>query len=104
MIKHNLQFIFTDGHAVDGLSLPYDQSHIAAIENIIDIDAIKAKYWKDDKDLDLKRKKEAEFLVEDDVPIAAILGYAVYNQASKEKLIELGVEEKKIIVRQEYYF
>ncbi len=104
IIDHGLPFVFTNGHAVDGLSVLYDQTHSADIAHIIDMNAINAKYWKDEKDLDLKRRKEAEFLVENDIPVSAILGYAVYNQASKDNLIKLGTEENKIIVKQDYYF
>lgn len=104
IIKHGLKFVFTNGHAVDGLSTLYDHTHATDIDELIDIKAINAKYWNDEKDLDLKRRKEAEFLVENDIPTDAILGYAVYNKASKDRLAKLGIEEKTIIVKEVYYF
>lgn len=104
IIRHDLKFVFTNGHAVDGLSTLYNHTYAKDIDELIDIKAINAKYWNDEKDLDLKRRKEAEFLVENDIPAAAILGYAVYNKASKDRLARLGIEEKTIIVKEVYYF
>ncbi|WP_255678879.1 DarT ssDNA thymidine ADP-ribosyltransferase family protein [Mucilaginibacter sp. UR6-1] len=74
------------------------------IHNTIDHEAIGVTYWKDDNDLDLKRRKEAEFLLEDDLPVSALLGYAVFNDAAKQKLIAYGIQERVIAVRPQYYF
>lgn len=104
ILHHKIDYLFSDGHAVSELTRFYDQSHIHNIEEIIDRNAINAKYWLDENDLDLKRRKEAEFLIENDLPITAILGYAVYNKAAKQKLIDLGIEENKIAIKSEYYF
>jgi hypothetical protein len=101
--KHDLNFMFTDGHAVDWLSTFYNKNDIENIDNIIDKKAINSKYWTPDNDLDLKRRKEAEFLVKDDVQYSAILGFMVANEESRNQLLELGVE-KKIVVKPEYYF
>jgi hypothetical protein len=81
----------------------YDKNEIQNIENIIDFDAVKSKYW--NEHLDQKRKKSAEFLVKGDVPINKIIGFGVYNQTAKNRLITLGIEENIIHLRQnEYYF
>lgn len=61
IIYHNLDFVFTNGHAVDGFSRFYFPDDIQNIEAILDKNAIGSKYWKDESDLDLKRRKEAEF-------------------------------------------
>ena len=55
------EFVFTDGHAVDKFSTQYYAQNIAGITSLLDWNAIRSKYWKDDNDLDKKRKKEAEF-------------------------------------------
>jgi hypothetical protein len=104
IIQHQIGFIFTNGHAVDELTEFFTRDNINDILHVIDRKAIDAKYWKDENDLDLKRRKEAEFLVNSDVPISAILGYAVYNQNAEQKLIELGVEKDRIVIRSDYYF
>ncbi len=99
-----IDFVFTDGHAIDGFSSQYSVADIQNIENILDWKAIKAKYWRDDNDLDLKRRKEAEFLVLGDIPIDAIIGYGVYNEAAKEKLISFGADETKVFIKENFYF
>jgi DNA topoisomerase VI subunit A len=99
-----LDFVFTDGHAVDRFSAQYTIDDIENIESIIDWPAIQTKYWKDETDLDLKRRKEAEFLVLGGIPIEAILGYIVYNNIAYGKLIEFGISQEKVIVKPDYYF
>ena len=104
IIDLNLEFVFTDGHAVDGFSAQYSQANIENIENILDKNAIEAKYWRDENDLDRKRRKEAEFLVLGDIDLSAILGYVVYNETSKAKLIEFGADPSRIHIRSQFYF
>jgi hypothetical protein len=103
IIEHQLEFLFTNGHAVDGFSSFHGASDVGQIDDILDYNAIKAKYWKNEQDLDLKRRKQAEFLVAQDIPVSAILGYLVYNQAANERLVSMGVE-KKIAIRENFYF
>jgi hypothetical protein len=104
MLDTGLDFVFTDGHAVDRFSAQYTIDDIENIESIIDWPAIQTKYWKDKTDLDLKRRKEAEFLVLGGIPIEAILGYIVYNNIAYGKLIEFGISQEKVIVKPDYYF
>ena len=103
IIDLNLDFIFTDGHAVNALSNFYSKEDIQRIDAFVDGAAIKAQWW-NIEDLDLKRRKEAEFLVLDDIPIEAILGFAVFNETIKKQLNNLGVSLEKIVVRPNYYF
>lgn len=104
IINLDLDYIFTDGHAVNYLSSFYLPHEIDRIEDLIDLKAIKDSYWNDPKDLDKKRRKESEFLVEKDIPCDAIGKYAVYNQKAKDKLLQLGVPDNKIIIKSEFYF
>ncbi len=104
IINFEIDYIFTDGHAVDCLSSFYFSNEVSNIEEIIDLKAIKDQYWIDPKDLDKKRKKEAEFLVDGDIPELAIVCYIVFNQSAKNKLLQLGLSEKKILIKSEYYF
>lgn len=104
IINSKLDYIFTDGHAVNCLSSFYSPNEIERIDEIIDLKVIKDAYWNDPKDLDKKRRKEAEFLVEQDIPCEAIGIYAVYNQNAKNKLLQLGIPDNKILIKSEYYF
>jgi hypothetical protein len=100
-----LDYMFTDGHAVDGFSEFYYPKDIKRILTIIDSKAISSKYWKAENDLDLKRRKEAEFLVEGDIPVGAIEGFAVYNQATATQLKKMtGYTDQSVIVNPNYYF
>ena len=104
IINQQLDFLFTDGHALDSFSSFYSLADTNSIEQHIDQNAIKSTFWKDENDLDLKRRKEAEFLVGNDIPIAAILGFAVYNESSKNRLINFGIAENKVIIKTGFYF
>lgn len=104
IIDKKLDFVFTDGHAVDSFTSQFTSEDINNLNIILDWNAIKAKYWRDDNDLDLKRRKEAEFLVSGDISIHAILGYLVYNQNSKDKIINFGVNAEKVHIKSEFYF
>jgi hypothetical protein len=54
--------------------------------------------------LDIKRKKEAEFLVLGDLPCSYIKGYAVYDEAAKQQLISLGIPTTSIGIRKNFYY
>ncbi|MGM9476522.1 type II toxin-antitoxin system toxin DNA ADP-ribosyl transferase DarT [Pedobacter sp. GSP4] len=104
IIEHELDFVFTDGHAVDGFSTQYSSTDIHNIDDILDKEAINAKYWIDENDLDRKRRKEAEFLILGDISINAILGFLVYNENAKNKIIEFGTDSEKVHIRSDFYF
>jgi hypothetical protein len=97
-------FVFTDGHAVDTFSTQYTKENVEQLQELLDFKAIKARYWKDDNDLDLKRRKEAEFLVLGDLPVEAILGFIVYNEAAKTKLKGMGLLDRQIHIDDKAYF
>ena len=100
----NLNFYFSDGHATDILTTFYNKTYIENLSNIIDWKAIKAPYWGGSENLDLKRKKQAEFLVKEDVPVSCIIGYGCYNENAKNRLINLGIDKKVIkIIPKAYY-
>ena len=99
-----MEFVFTDGHAVDGFSSQYTIENIGDIDNIIDWEAVNAKYWNDENDLDRKRRKESEFLVLGDIASDAILAYIVSNENAKNKMIDFGINSDKISVEPSYYF
>ena len=104
IIDLKLDFVFTDGHAVDRFSSQFTASDIYRLDNIIDREAIKAKYWHDEKDLDRKRRKEAEFLVLGDISKEAILGFICYNENVKNIIINFGASATNVHVRPNYYF
>ncbi len=104
MIDSNLDFIFTDGHAIETISSQYSSQNINDIENLVDLSITKDPNFKDLNDLDKKRRKQAEFLVSCDIPVHAILGFIVFNEEAQNRLLALGIEQRKIKVLKHYYF
>lgn len=104
ILEHKLEFVYTNGQGIDELTDFFDADAVENILEHIDKAAIENKYWKDETDLDLKRRKEAEFLVKNDIPVDAILGYAVFNDTAKQKLITLGIKDEQVVIKPGYYF
>ena len=96
--------LFTNGHAISQLSVTYDIKEVARIEEIVDFAAVKEPFWIKEGDQDLKRRKEAEFLVEGDIPLVAIAGYIVYDETASKSLLALNVPTDKIFIRKDFYF
>lgn len=90
IIERGCEFVFMDGHAVDAGSTPH-YNDIADID-AVDWDAVKAERWQNtEDDNDKKRKKQAEFLVKEHVPVECISKIVVYNELRKtyfEELVE----------------
>ena len=104
IIAHQLNYIFTEGHAVESITVVYESEQIENIEQLVDFNAVRVKYWRNDNDLDLKRRMEAEFLVGNDIPVQAIVGFVVYNEAARDRLIGMGISQNKLLIRREFYF
>lgn len=99
-----LDFVFTDGHAVDGFSSQFTAADIQNIDILLDKNAINARYWRDENDLDRKRRKEAEFLVLGDIVQEGILGFITYNEMAKNTVVNFGADAAKVHIKSEFYF
>jgi hypothetical protein len=105
IIGSGVTYYFSDGHATDFLTLFYDSSKVADLPKIINWDAvIKVKYWSGDTNLRLKSKKQAEFLVADDIPAKFLVGFVCYNSEAQERLIKMGIESDKIKIKSDAYY
>lgn len=104
LIQDNIDCIFTDGHALDALSNCYDADRLSEIDTIINYDDVYARQWASETDLDLKRRKEAELLIKNDLPAKYIRGFVVYNNEAKEKLNSFGIADHLIVINPNYYF
>lgn len=102
IVLSGIDFYFSDGHATDNFSLFYDKSKVEELPNIIDKNAITAKFWNDN--LDIKRKKQAEFLLANDVPANLLAGFVCYNEVAKQRLVEMGIDTEKIKIYSQAYF
>ena len=104
IIDSKLNFYFSDGHATNNYTSFYEKDEICKINSIVDWKSVKASYWAGDENLNTKRKKQAEFLVSDDLNSNSLIGFGCYNQISKQKLLDMGIEENKIKVIPKGYF
>jgi hypothetical protein len=104
LIKSEGNYYFSDGHATDNLTTFYDKTRVYDLQKIIDWHAVRESYWGGQDNLNLKRKKQAEFLVSEDILPNLILGFGCYDETAKNELIDLGVEVEKIKVIPNAYF
>lgn len=94
---------FTDGNARD-----WETSFHQNVSDLqeVDFEAAGAYYWGDRGD-EFKRKKQAEVLKLDQVPLEEILGFVVYNKDVKGKVKDILKSQeidKKVFVVPEYYY
>ncbi len=104
IIQSNKIYYFSDGHGTDNLTTFYDTSKINDLPTLVDWNAVKAAYWGGQENLNIKRKKQAEFLVLDDLPADHIVNFGCYDQTAKEKLVGMGIKEEKIKVIPNAYY
>ena len=82
----------------------YDKTKINELVDIVDWEAVKSIYWGGNENLDIKRKKQAEFLVAIDVSPDLMIGLGCYDEKAKNKLVSFGISEDKIkVIPQAYY-
>ena len=98
IIANNINCIFSDGHALSAITRFHTQEELPQINNIISYYDVYAHYWVGKEDIDLKRRKEAELLIEKELPGKYIRGYIVYNEEAKEKLSRYGISENRIAI------
>jgi hypothetical protein len=103
IVKSGAIYYFSDGHALGAMTVFYDSSQINNLPNLLDWTAIKSNYWGGDENHLLRQKKEAEFLVANDIAPENICGFVCYNETVKQRLIEMGVN-KTISVQPEAYY
>lgn len=105
IVDSNLLYYFSDGHATDFLTTFYDRTNINDLPSIIDWNAVKSKYWSGDGiETDIKRRKQAEFLVKQDLSPDFIVGFVCYNEQAKNQLISYGIDGQRIKVFPNAYY
>ncbi len=104
ILRLDNEYYFTNGHATDNLTMFYDKSKINEITSILDWDSIEAKYQGGTENAEIKWKKQAEFLIKDDIPPHFIKYFICHNESTKEKLINFGISEQKIKIDSNAYF
>ena len=79
-------------------------NQLSKIDEYVIYDDVFALRWDDEEDLDLKRRKEAELLLKNDLSVQYIRGFVVYSDRAKQLLLSMGVDEKMVVVRPGFYF
>ena len=103
LVGTDLVYYFSDGHATDSLTTLYNKDKISELPQIVDWNAVIVPYW-GGGNLDIKRKKQAEFLVKGDIPANFIIEYRCYSESAKQKLIGSGINTQLVKVTPEAYF
>lgn len=105
IIRDNIKCVFTDGHVLNRITKTYSGELLGQIDNYVRYEDVYAMNWTDSPDA--KRKKEAELLLKNDLPLQYIKYFLVYNENAKKRLIEIGLEEERIKIPQKinlFYF
>lgn len=104
LVRNNIDCIFTDGHALSELTSFYKKDDLMRIDDIVSYEDVYSTQWNSEIDIDLKRRKEAELLVSNDLAPCLICGYVVYNEKARNILKNMGVNDNKIVILPGYYF
>ena len=103
VLDDQLEYVYTDGHGIMTFTEFYKDPED---RDAINWNYVEGRYWADDEEHpDRKRKKQAEFLVHQKVPLESILGIVCYSEAIKteidETLSSTGIETK--VLKSWYY-
>lgn len=106
VIDNSLEGFFTDGHAKNAMTTFYSNEHLGDISHLVSRKDVFERNWgpQYDNTGETKRKKSAELLLKNDLASKYIKWFAVYNKEAESTLISYGVDQKKILVRQDFYF
>ena len=105
LLSAGLTFYFSDGHGTDHLTTFYNSSKIDLLPSIIDWNAVTALKWGgEDVETDIRRRKQAEFLVGNDIPFDLIFGFVCCDETSKDKLVSMGAQNETIKIFPKAYY
>lgn len=105
IVELDLDFVFFDGHGYHNFSQAFNDDNYL---DRIDWEIVKADQWSDtEEDPDRKRRKQAEFLIKQELDINAILGIATFNDNALKKvnneLNNHAIEIKTVAMSKWYY-
>lgn len=104
VLDQKIDGYFSNGHATDAFTTFYDLSQIHHISELLDWEAIKSDYWGGAENLNIKRKKQAEFLVASDLPIETIRGYVCIDERTSQKLLSMDIDKDNIKIHPKAYY
>ena len=97
---------FTDGNARSGNTVFYPVSRLSEINELLCYEDVFRRDWGTNVDNtgELRRLKQAELLLENDLAYELVSGFIVYNDKAQDKMLSFGLPENKVIVRPDYYY
>lgn len=105
IVNSGKEFYFSDGHATDLFTSFYGEADYSNINTLLDWNSIKAKHWSGDGiDTEVKRKKQAEFLVKGDIPVSLVYSYVCYDDVAQYRLLSYSVDKNLIKIFPNAYF
>lgn len=104
IMNGDLDCCFTDGHAISAATSFYDKAQLSQLGNLVSYEDVFRTQWSANEYGDeAKRKKEAELLVKDDIPVQYIDSFVVYNKKVQQSLVNMGVTQTIYVSSQFYY-
>lgn len=105
VIELGLNYIFFDGHGYHNFSQVFN--NVESL-NSIDWEIINASQWFDtEEDPDRKRRKQAEFLIKNEMVNDTIIGIGAYDEEARirvnNKLEDYSVDIKTVAIPEWYY-
>lgn len=98
-------FTFTEGHAELAYSTFYED--LADLDKV-DWQVMKSKWWNDTvKDMDRKRRRQAEFLVHDFLPWELVTKIGVINDGVAEQvngILQAAEHRPTVVVKGSWYY
>jgi hypothetical protein len=103
--QEGLLFTFTDGHSIMEISSFYnDLAYLDQIDWVV----MKSKYWHDTPTFpDRCRRRQAEFLVYNELPWNLVIGIGVIDDNMKEQveeILNLYDDETRVVVKEGWYY
>ncbi len=99
------KYIFTDGHSFAEYSQPFNDK---ADLDKVDWNAVRLRRWNNTSDdPDRKRRKEAECLIYQELPLSAIIGIGVYNKEAFDYITRVQSDNNisiPVLIKREWYY
>ena len=103
--ENECQYVFTDGHGYHSMSQFFNDEN--SLEEV-DWDTVNLKIWTDtEDDPDRKRRKQAEFLVFNELPLTALVAIVVHKETTKNEILTKFAEYDfvcNVIVKPNWYY
>lgn len=97
------EIFYTDGNATSRATTFYRFENIEKLNEDVSVKDVYCRDWGGD-DVSLRCRKQAELLVEGDIPPEKVAYFAVRSDDAKMRLTSLGADEGRVYVRKDFYF